>query len=421
MAAILQSLVRPTEFCSLVKFQFLGGKEKVCPPFDKSELSPSLKRCFELLNKTSRSFAGVIQALDVELRAGICIFYLVLRGLDTIEDDMTIPLTDKKPLLNDFYKKLEQKGWRFMGSGPNEKDKILLHEFEVVIEEFGNLKSEYREVISDITKRMGAGMAEFTDREILTKKDYDLYCHYVAGLVGIGLSRLFAASGLEHESVGEELDRANEMGLFLQKTNIIRDYREDLEDARQWYPKEVWSKYAPTLDALKLPENKDKALACLNELVTDALQHVPAVFAYLSNLKNQSVFNFCAIPQAMAVATLATCYNNHQVFLKNVKIRKGVAVSLFMRSTNMNEIYSIFDYYLAEIKTKLEQKDPSLSKIKMMLLQADRLLAEARANNKFTAERTLGVPVSDGIRLGIAIVLGTLLVQAVSRHSQRFY
>ena len=27
--------------------------------------------------------------------------------------------------------------------------------------------------------------------------DYDIYCHYVAGLVGEGLSRQFAASGLE--------------------------------------------------------------------------------------------------------------------------------------------------------------------------------------------------------------------------------
>jgi hypothetical protein len=29
------------------------------------------------------------------------------------------------------------------------------------------------------------------------------------------------------------------MGLFLQKTNIIRDYLEDLHSDRQWYPAEV--------------------------------------------------------------------------------------------------------------------------------------------------------------------------------------
>lgn len=31
--------------------------------------------------------------------------------------------------------------------------------------------------------------------QVETVKEYDLYCHYVAGLVGIGLSKLFAASG----------------------------------------------------------------------------------------------------------------------------------------------------------------------------------------------------------------------------------
>ena len=31
--------------------------------------------------------------------------------------------------------------------------------------------------------------------QVVSVKDYDLYCHYVAGLVGVGLSHLFASSG----------------------------------------------------------------------------------------------------------------------------------------------------------------------------------------------------------------------------------
>ena len=65
------------------------------------------------------------------------------------------------------------------------------------------------------------------------------YCHYVAGLVGIGLSRLFSASGLESEEVGVDQRLANSMGLFLQKTNIIRDYLEDMQEGRHFWPKEV--------------------------------------------------------------------------------------------------------------------------------------------------------------------------------------
>ena len=37
---------------------------------------------------------------------------------------------------------------------------------------------------------MGEGMAEFIETDVTSIKDYDLYCHYVAGLVGIGLSQV---------------------------------------------------------------------------------------------------------------------------------------------------------------------------------------------------------------------------------------
>jgi farnesyl-diphosphate farnesyltransferase len=42
--------------------------------------------------------------------------------------------------------------------------------------------------------------------------DYDKYCHYVAGLVGYGLSRLFHAIGTE-DLASDQL--SNSMGLFL--------------------------------------------------------------------------------------------------------------------------------------------------------------------------------------------------------------
>ena len=37
-------------------------------------------------------------------------------------------------------------------------------------------------------------MADFIEKEVLTVRDYDLYCHYVAGLVGIGLCQVCLSS-----------------------------------------------------------------------------------------------------------------------------------------------------------------------------------------------------------------------------------
>ena len=121
--------------------------------------------------------------------------------------------------------------------------------------EFRQLKQEFRDVISDITQKMGEGMCVFLSSTVDTMEDWDevgstmispdndhyimQYCHYAAGLVGIGLSRLFVASRLEGDEVGEQLRLANNMGLFLQKTNIIRDYLEDNLDQREFWPREV--------------------------------------------------------------------------------------------------------------------------------------------------------------------------------------
>ncbi|XP_036405625.1 squalene synthase isoform X2 [Megalops cyprinoides] len=361
---ILKSLGHPEEIYNLFKFK-MGGCRTVMPKLDYESMSESLKTCYLYLNQTSRSFAAVIQALDGELRHAVCIFYLVLRALDTVEDDMSIPLDKKVPMLHNFHSFLYEAEWRFMES--REKDRQVLADFPTISVEFRNLGQEYRDVISDICHRMGVGMAEFLEKKVGSLKEWDKYCHYVAGLVGIGLSRLFSASQLEDPEVGRDTELANSMGLFLQKTNIIRDYLEDQQEGRAFWPKEAWSQFAAQLEDLAKPQHLDSALACLNMLVTDALRHVPDVISYLTRLRNQSVFNFCAIPQVMAIATLSACYNNPQVFQGVVKIRKGQAVTLMMQATNMGAVRAIISQYSQEILQKVSLTDPTRDKTLLIL------------------------------------------------------
>lgn len=152
---------------------------------------------------------------------------------------------------------------------------------------------------------MGEGMSEFClNEKPSTIENYYLYTYYVAGLVGIGLSRIFSASTLEDPSVAEKTQLADSMGRFLQKTNIIRDFLEDYEDGRKFWPDEVWKKFIPEDTSndigILLKENYNCcAMATLNYLCIDAFQHVIDVLEYLSSLKDQTIFNFCAIPQVI--------------------------------------------------------------------------------------------------------------------------
>ena len=58
--------------------------------------------------------------------------------------------------------------------------------------------------------------------QVITVEDYNEYCHYVAGIVGLGLSRLFHASGLED---AQPDDLSNSMGLFLQVRTSAWNFR----------------------------------------------------------------------------------------------------------------------------------------------------------------------------------------------------
>src|SRR5690242_15240196 len=106
---------------------------------------------------------------------------------------------------------------------------------------------------------------------------------------------------------------ANSMGLFLQKVNITRDYLEDVSHGRWYWPKAIWSQYTSDLSALPNPGNETAALNCLSAILLNALQHVTQNLTYMSRLHNQSVFEFCAIPQVMAIATLTLMFRNIDV------------------------------------------------------------------------------------------------------------
>ncbi|KAK2745913.1 bifunctional farnesyl-diphosphate farnesyltransferase/squalene synthase [Myotisia sp. PD_48] len=350
---------------------------------DGSSAPESEKKCFHFLQLTSRSFYAVIMELHPELLLPICIFYLVLRGLDTIEDDTSISLGIKEPLLRNFKDILEKDGWTFNGNRPEEKDRELLVQFHNVITEFQKLKPAYKVIIKDIADKMGNGMADYvrkaeTETEIVkTVADYDLYCYYVAGVVGEGLTRLFVEAGFARPQLLDRPDLYISMGRFLQKTNIIRDVREDYDDKRRFWPREIWSKHVTEFGNLFKPENREIALECSSEMILNALNHVDDCIFYLAGLTEQSVFNFCAIPQTMAISTLEVCFRNGSMFERNVKITKGTACRIMLDSTqNIRVACEVFRKYTRAIHKKNTPKDPNFLKISVACGKIEKFIEE---------------------------------------------
>lgn len=229
----------------------LSSAVKVAPL--AADAPPAQVFCERMLCKVSRSFAMVIQQLPPHLRASICVFYLVLRGLDTVEDDMEAfkeRNSVKLVHLRAFHSYLRDPDFCMDGVGEGD-ERYLLQHFQQVNAMFAGLPAVDQDVIADICARMGDGMASFSGRDLRQGTedvaDYNLYCHYVAGLVGEGLSRLFVAHGDEAPEVADDVKLADDMGLFLQKTNIIRDYLEDFVEGRAFWPREIWAQYGSAL------------------------------------------------------------------------------------------------------------------------------------------------------------------------------
>ncbi len=114
--ALFDSMWHPQEIAAMFKIKW----GTVMPKCSKASLAdPSLSSwefCYAALNKVSRSFAVVIQQLPDEVKDAICIFYLVLRGLDTVEDDMAIPNAKKLPMLKVFHTHLTDAKWNIDGA-----------------------------------------------------------------------------------------------------------------------------------------------------------------------------------------------------------------------------------------------------------------------------------------------------------------
>ena len=64
--------------------------------------APGERFCAAMLGRVSRSFCLAIRLLPDALRLDVNVFYLTLRALDTLEDDMTLELGAKRRALAQF-------------------------------------------------------------------------------------------------------------------------------------------------------------------------------------------------------------------------------------------------------------------------------------------------------------------------------
>ncbi|KAF9304148.1 bifunctional farnesyl-diphosphate farnesyltransferase/squalene synthase [Mortierella antarctica] len=354
----MASFFHPSEVLALLQYKISSHNK-----YDYSN-NKTRQHLYYHLQKASHSYSSVIQDLDDGVKDA---------------DDMTIAIDVKVPLLKSFHEILYKKGWTFQGNGPNEKDRQLLIEYDIVIDAFLQLRPEYQAVIAKMTRLMGDGMALHVTKglHMETIADYDHYCHVAAGLVGWGLNDLFIACGYDAAEIARNKNLSDSVGICIQKIHICSDFLEDLRDGRQFWPREIWSQYVDKIEDLTKIENKEKALHCLSHVVCNALGHVCDVLEYLHLIRSPPVFRFCSPIFVVSFATLHRVHSNPQVFVKDfIRIRKGEAAWLKKQARDVNSVMAIFRIYARRINEKTLPLDPHANDISALCTRIEQTCAE---------------------------------------------
>ena len=237
------------------------------------------------LDKVSRSFAFCVRELHEPLRGWVGFSYLVFRVLDTLEDvswsSSEVQLNQIKTYLHFFSCKPSKESISsWLSQFPDHviaSEKALLQDTYTLMEDFYELPVEIQSMISLCVQSMGNGMSYFLNHQnhaqinIRSLRGVNVYCFFVAGIVGELLTYLFEKStdGV-FKAHSNQIHRSHHFGLFLQKVNLLKDQKKDKKEGRFLIPSRmlVWETLAHHSDYAfeyveKIPkENRNYRLFC---------------------------------------------------------------------------------------------------------------------------------------------------------------
>ena len=292
-----------------------------------------MKYAKEILKKVSRSFALTIPMLDDEIKDEVLLAYLQDRILDNFEDEIHPPdLKLQREMMDrisrifspaDYdrssdFKIIKEK------SSLIEKDSLreLTKKIDLIYQSYQSFEPEIQKISHKWLQEMNQGMQKYLAEEVKTFAELDEYCYYVAGTVGGFLTEtIIYKFEIEKQKQNILMDNFNQAGLFLQKVNLIRDIREDLEsrDKHFWPLKDLEISESELQD----PEFEEQALAALNKMISDLKTHIPALKKYYQALPDElkGYKRFFAVNNALGLATVEKLKNNSDVFYGNKPVK----------------------------------------------------------------------------------------------------
>jgi len=213
-----------------------------------------------MMSRVSRSFALVVNSLEEPLNYHMATAYLICRVVDNIED-CTQPFSWQQQRFDEFEQLLETPenarliltGWdqeHWPGLTEDEVSMMGLEQGLPLWKIYAQIPVRYRTSIHHWSSAMAEGMRLIENPEqapqlirhkgvqmLADEEDYNRYCFFVAGTVGHMATELVIQHYQLNDDIAETLlDTSEACGRGLQKTNILKDFAEDLQRGVSYLP-----------------------------------------------------------------------------------------------------------------------------------------------------------------------------------------
>lgn len=304
-----------------------------------------------ILELVSRTFALTIPQLPEPLDRTVSNAYLLCRIADTIEDDPSLSFKEKQfyskwfaNLVKDFTPadKFADELAPKLGDTVTDAEKKLIEKCGSVLKITHSLTGSERAAMLECLEAMTTGMVKYQGMETLeglrNQEELDLYCYYVAGVVGVMLTKLFLEYGKDwSEKTRHGMETlAISFGQGLQMTNIIKDFWDDRKRGACWLPQSVFKPLGISLEKMDL-ENSNNFKKGIEQIISVARKHLVNAFHYtiLIPKKEKGIRMFCLWAILMATLTLSKVKNSADFINgQNVKISR-TTVSLIIFFSNL--------------------------------------------------------------------------------------
>jgi phytoene synthase len=216
--------------------------------------------CRERAARSGSSFYYSFLFLPPDRRRAITALYAYCREVDDVVDEIADPQIARSKL----------QWWRsevdrlFSGQPQHPVTRAL----QPFLDSLGLPRQHFEDILDGMT--MDLEYNRYPDFRTL-----EVYCHRVAGVVGLLSARIFG------HTQAATLEYARDLGIALQLTNILRDVGEDVRRNRIYIPLDELARFDVTTDDLILFRETPELGRLLQFQATRAREHYDRAFAAL--------------------------------------------------------------------------------------------------------------------------------------------